>query len=174
MSKLLTTTAVCLVLGLGAAAAQTTPPTPPTTETPKAAPESGSDRFMKQQSSSEVSADDLMGSTVYDSQDQKIGEVNDLIMDDQGKIQAAVIGVGGFLGMGEKDVAVKFDELQSRTEDDGDIRVMLNATKEQLKSAPTYAFMRDERRDQDPATGSTPRNDNPLSTPPNRPNPNQQ
>lgn len=54
----------------------------------------------------------LIGLSVYDTQNQKIGSIVQLMVDKDGTIKAVVIGVGGFLGMGERDVAVKFSELK--------------------------------------------------------------
>jgi hypothetical protein len=54
----------------------------------------------------------LVGLNVYNDQNEKIGAIKDLMVDKSGNIVSAVIGVGGFLGMGERDVAVKFAELK--------------------------------------------------------------
>lgn len=54
----------------------------------------------------------LIGLSVYNDQNEKIGSIKDLMVDKSGKIDMAVLGVGGFLGMGERDVAVKFAELK--------------------------------------------------------------
>ncbi len=82
----------------------------------------------------------FIGQDVYSSEDpesDKIGEVNDLIIGSDGKITHAVIGVGGFLGIGEKDVAVPFEEL-AVVEREGDIRLVYAATKEQLEAAEAF------------------------------------
>ncbi len=57
-------------------------------------------------------ASKVVGLNVYNDNNEKIGSINDLLMDKQGKINAAVIGVGGFLGMGEHLVAVSFDKIK--------------------------------------------------------------
>jgi hypothetical protein len=54
----------------------------------------------------------LIGLNVYNEQNEKIGSIKDLMVDKSGNIASAVIGVGGFLGMGERDVAVKFADLK--------------------------------------------------------------
>ena len=54
----------------------------------------------------------LIGLSVYDPQNQKIGSIVQLMVDKDGAIKSVVIGVGGFLGMGERDVAVKFADLK--------------------------------------------------------------
>jgi hypothetical protein len=54
----------------------------------------------------------LIGTNVYDPQNEKIGDIKQLMIDKDGKVDMVVIGVGGFLGMGEHDVAVKWSELK--------------------------------------------------------------
>jgi len=54
----------------------------------------------------------LMGIDVYGSDNQKIGDIDEVIIDRQGKIHAVVVGVGGFLGIGQKDVGIPYDQLQ--------------------------------------------------------------
>ena len=76
---------------------------------------------------------------VYDTQDNKIGDVNDILFDKDGRISTAIIGVGGFLGVGEKDVAVPFNSLKV-AEKAGDRYLVINATKEALEKAPGYVY----------------------------------
>ncbi|WP_102958782.1 PRC-barrel domain-containing protein [Mangrovicella endophytica] len=73
-----------------------------------------------------------------------IGQVNDLILASSGQVDAIVIGVGGFLGIGEKDVAVPFANVQMGKDADGDAHAVLAATKEQLEQAPAFDDDRDE------------------------------
>ena len=83
----------------------------------------------------------FIGETVYesDANDAKsVGKLNDLITNSEGKIEAAVIGVGGFLGVGEKDVAVSPDQLQLAKRSDGKKWLVIKATKEELTAAPTF------------------------------------
>jgi sporulation protein YlmC with PRC-barrel domain len=77
--------------------------------------------------------------SVYDDRDHKVGDVNDLLLDKDGKINAAIIGVGGFLGVGEKNVAVPFSSLKV-AEKDGSRYLILETTKEALQSAPGYVY----------------------------------
>ncbi|WP_370162018.1 PRC-barrel domain-containing protein [Limimaricola soesokkakensis] len=88
---------------------------------------------------SDLSTDELTGATVYGADDDNIGEIEDLVASDSGEITEAVIGVGGFLGIGEKKVAVNFEDLQILTNEDGsDIRVYISATEDELKALPAY------------------------------------
>ena len=57
-------------------------------------------------------ASKLMGLDVYNESNEKLGDVNEIILDKSGKVAAVVIGVGGFLGMGEHDIAVSMDKLK--------------------------------------------------------------
>lgn len=57
-------------------------------------------------------ASKLMGLDVYNEGNEKLGDINELILDRNGKVNAVVIGVGGFLGMGEHDIAVSMDKLK--------------------------------------------------------------
>ncbi|NEW89325.1 MULTISPECIES: PRC-barrel domain-containing protein [Rhodopseudomonas] len=57
-------------------------------------------------------ASKLMGVNVYNQGNEKLGDISELLIDNQGRIQGVVIGVGGFLGVGQRDVAVAFDKLQ--------------------------------------------------------------
>lgn len=82
---------------------------------------------------------------VYDTKENKIGDVNDLILDPRGKIQAVIVGVGGFLGVGEKDVAVPFEALKV-AEKDGDSYLVMNATKQTLEKAPGYVYNEEKRQ----------------------------
>jgi hypothetical protein len=88
---------------------------------------------------SELTAEDLQDANVYDANDEDIGEVDQLIISEDGQIKKVVLDIGGFLGIGEKPVAMTFDELQIIREDGGDdLRIYVGATKEQLEKQPTY------------------------------------
>jgi sporulation protein YlmC with PRC-barrel domain len=86
----------------------------------------------------DVSANQLIGATVYGTDDSNIGEVHDVIFNENGDIDAAIIDVGGFLGIGEKPIGVKFSALNVRTDENGKLLVMINATKDQLDQAPKF------------------------------------
>jgi sporulation protein YlmC with PRC-barrel domain len=76
---------------------------------------------------------------VYDPSDAKIGQISDVLLNKEGKVNAFMIAVGGFLGVGEKDVAVPFDAVHA-TEKDGKWYLTMSATKESLKNARGYKF----------------------------------
>jgi sporulation protein YlmC with PRC-barrel domain len=84
---------------------------------------------------------DYYNQSVYDTKDNKIGDINDLLVEKDGKISAAIIGVGGFLGAGEKNVAIPFTALKL-TEKNGKRYLVMDTTKEALNKAPGYTFDR--------------------------------
>lgn len=95
-------------------------------------------QFLNEQKSDDVLASTIIGQPAVNGQDEGIGEVNDLVTDRSGKILAALIGVGGFLGIGEKDVAVRFEDLKLARDENNNVKVVLNLSKETLAAAPDY------------------------------------
>lgn len=69
-------------------------------------------QFMTQMQPGHIMASDLIGTRVVGANNESIGDINDVIVDRSGRVMAAVVGVGGFLGIGEKDVAVPFNALE--------------------------------------------------------------
>jgi sporulation protein YlmC with PRC-barrel domain len=86
-----------------------------------------------------VTVTDWYKQSVYDTQNNKIGDIKDVLVDDEGRVNALIVSVGGFLGAGEKDVAVKFDAVK-KSEKDNSVRLTMNATKDELKSAPGLKY----------------------------------
>ena len=91
-------------------------------------------QFLKEQTADDMLASSIIGKPAVNSQDETIGDVNDLVTDRSGKIIAALIGVGGFLGIGEKDVAVRFEDLKLNRDENDNVKVTLNISKETLAS----------------------------------------
>jgi len=87
----------------------------------------------------ELTAEDLQGATVYGPNDEDVGEINRLIMDDNGQVARVVLDVGGFLGMGERQIAVTMKELNIVKNTAGDdFRVYIDANEAALKAQPEY------------------------------------
>jgi sporulation protein YlmC with PRC-barrel domain len=93
---------VSTALMTSAAFAQTTAPTQP----------AGPGQVMTQMPQDLMRGSQLMGIDVYGADNQKIGDIDEVLVDRQGKIHGLVVGVGGFLGIGQKDVAIPFDQVQ--------------------------------------------------------------
>ncbi|MGN6448953.1 MAG: PRC-barrel domain-containing protein [Brucella intermedia] len=153
-TTLLTTT--CALLIGGSAFAQTATPSPAPAEAPAATqdmPVSSKDMFGKpitgeagkvgfvEPKEGQLLVSSFIGRSVYESDApdaQSVGKLNDLIASPDGQIEAAIIGVGGFLGVGEKDVAVSPDQLQLATRSDGKTWLVIKADKQQLNDAPAF------------------------------------
>jgi PRC-barrel domain protein len=88
--------------------------------------------------SAQISAKALLNEDVKNAANESIGDINDVLIGSDGKIAAVIVGVGGFLGMGEKDVALPFGELMFAKSADDDLIVSTRATKETLQTAPEY------------------------------------
>lgn len=106
---------------------------------------------LKELPAADLRAEELMGTTVYGADDSNIGEIGDILMTADGKIDAYVIDVGGFLGVGEKKVAVGSDNLAFMADAEGKKYLYTTFTKEQLDAQPAYdtgswAAKRDEQR----------------------------
>jgi sporulation protein YlmC with PRC-barrel domain len=76
---------------------------------------------------------------VYDPNNNKIGSVSDVLVSSEGQVNALIIGVGGFLGAGEKDVAVSFSAVKETMKDNKNYLTM-DTTKDALKQAPGFKY----------------------------------
>lgn len=126
-------------------------------------------KYITRQTPKDWTAEALIGRPVENAQGDNLGEINNVIINEKGDVVAVVIGVGGFLGIGEKNVGVPFDALDFQTVDPAenvadkskdekaeqkldstaarfdseheDMHVVLNTTKEDLESAPAFAWL---------------------------------
>ncbi|WP_394887396.1 PRC-barrel domain-containing protein [Mesorhizobium sp. AaZ16] len=133
--NLLATTAIATLLSTMAYAQDTTAPAPaapdPTVQAPAEAPVARADGHL---------ATNLIGETVYNGTGddaENIGDVNDIVIGSNGEIESIVIGVGGFLGLGEKNVAINYAEVDW-AERDGDRWLVVPTTKEQLEAQADF------------------------------------
>ena len=85
-----------------------------------------------------ISAGNLIGSTVYGPEDEKLGNVADALMSSDGQMEAFVVDVGGFLGLGKKPIAVSIENLDLLADDNGKISVFTYFDKEALEKQPAY------------------------------------
>ncbi len=152
-----------LVLGGAAALAQTS--SAPTAPAPAAKPQMPVSGQILTQDANTVLAKDLIGATVYAPDKAKIGSISDLILTkDARNVEGFVIGVGGFLGIGEKSVALKMDRLQISHGTDGAAQLMMDVKKDELANAPSFKSKKDqdaekqaaERARNQPQPGSRP------------------
>jgi len=117
-----------------AEAPQTLNPTAPT-EPPAAVP---SRDTLKSVDVGTISSDNVIGANIYSTDDENVGEIGEVIMTDDGKIEAVVVDVGGFLGIGAKSVAIAFADLDFKADESGSIYVYTNFTEDQLQAAAEY------------------------------------
>jgi sporulation protein YlmC with PRC-barrel domain len=144
-------------LGVAVAALAATPAfaqtstSPSTTRPSTSAPEpSGSStRAAMPSDISQMKASDLIGKNVYNASDERIGEIDDVVVRKSGNGTMAVIGVGGFLGIGEKKAAVPLDQLKVQ----GDKIVGASLSKEQLKAQAEYKATDYDKVDRDRVVG---------------------
>jgi hypothetical protein len=99
--------------------------------------------YIGEQATEENLASNWIGQSLYNTNDENLGDINDILLDKDGRVRAVIVGVGGFLGIGEKDVAVNFAAIEPRTDEDGDVSLYLNATQEQLDAAPEFKTLAD-------------------------------
>jgi sporulation protein YlmC with PRC-barrel domain len=85
-----------------------------------------------------VLASQFIGQTVYSAANENVGEINDLVMSKDLDNIVAIIGVGGFLGIGEKDVAIPVSQLTATKDANNALKLTTAATKEQLEAAPAF------------------------------------
>lgn len=141
---MMTTAAAALVAGSAVAQAPApgSPKAPPaaqkTQPMPPAASAQGTRQFVTQQTSDQWLATKFKGTDVIGSNNEKIGDVNDILFDRNGKVMAYVIGVGGFLGIGQKDVALAPAAFQVDASDRDEIKLKLAMTRDELKNAPEF------------------------------------
>lgn len=85
-----------------------------------------------------VLASQFMGQAVYTAANENVGEINDLIMNKDLDNIVAIVGVGGFLGIGEKDVAIPIGDINVVKDENNTLRLTISASKEQLEALPVF------------------------------------
>ena len=162
-------------LMLSTALAQQTTPSPatppaaaPSAAAPAAAAMKSDAKFVSSQSADQWVASKFKGTDVIGANNEKIGDVGDLLFDKNGKVLAFVVGVGGFLGIGQKDVALDMTAFQvvpadtgsntgttgstAASNDPSNVKLKLSMTKDELKNAPGFEYYKAPAR----TTGNAP------------------
>jgi hypothetical protein len=119
-------------------------PEPMEPAAPKSAEAAGGPQFLAKQASDDWLASSLIGHTVYNTQDEIVGDINDLVTDRDGKIVAALVGSGGFLGIGQKDVALRFEDLKLARDENDSVKIIADVNKEVLAAAPDYQTLAEQ------------------------------
>ncbi|MET0630617.1 MAG: PRC-barrel domain-containing protein [Xanthobacteraceae bacterium] len=191
LKKLMLSAAVSALMVSGAMA-QASPPAadPPKAAAPKAdaAPVDAA-KFIAAQSTDQWVFSKFKGTDVLGPDGAQVGGVNDILFDKQGKILGLIVGVGGFLGIGEKSVAIDMSAFQAvpastgstaggpggagaamGSDDPTNVKLKVSWTKEQLKNAPDFQYYKPPARTTSspgtsPTTGSAPRPQTPPMAP---------
>jgi len=137
--------------------------------------ETHSPKFIQAQGTDKFVFSKFKGSDVLGPDDQKVGSVSDILFDKSGKIDGLIVGVGGFLGIGEKNVAIDMGAFKmaparsnsattgtgnagnsSAAEDPTHVNLKVTWTKDELKAAPDFQYYRPAARvTERPATSLT-------------------
>jgi hypothetical protein len=149
LKTLLITTAISGVIISGAIAQSETPTASPPKDqaaAPKEATSASESKFITSQGADQWVFTKFRGSDVLGPDNARIGSVNDLLFDGTGKVIGVVVGVGGFLGIGAKNVAIDMSALNAVPADSADandptnVKVKVAWTKDQLKDAPDFQY----------------------------------
>jgi hypothetical protein len=180
MVKTLMMSAAVSALMISGALAQANPPAnPPSPAAKSDAAEMKSPKFIQTQGTDKWVFSRFKGTDVLGPDNAKVGSITDLLFDKAGKIDGLIVGVGGFLGIGEKNVAIDMSAFQvvpystgitgtggtgamSSDNDPTHVNLKVSWTKDQLKAAPDFEYYRapartSERPGSSPTTGSAPR-----------------
>lgn len=167
LKQLMVTTAISGLM-IGAAAAQTSQPSMPNQDKPAATAPAGAAggnaQFINTQAADQWLSSNFMGVDVVGPDNNKIGDVTDILFEKDGKVIAYVVGVGGFLGIGTKNVALAPSSFQvvpassgsattgaATTASADDVKLKLNMTKDQLQQAASF----ESKKDQDSKSRAT-------------------
>jgi sporulation protein YlmC with PRC-barrel domain len=123
--------AIALALAVPALAQTTTPP---------AATSPSGEVLWYSHQPEQMRASKLIGTKVVNAANESIGDVNEIIIGKDGKVAAVIIGVGGFLGMGEREVAINYNSLRMNRDSNANLVLTVNATKDALKNAPAWRW----------------------------------
>jgi sporulation protein YlmC with PRC-barrel domain len=177
LKSLMLSAAIGALTVSGALAQATTPANPPAATTAPAATNSA--KFIPAQSPDQWVFSKFKGTDVVGPDNAHIGNVNDILFDKNGKIDGLIVGVGGFLGIGEKNVAIDMTGFQvvpastgsnstaAANDDPTNVKLKVSWTKDQLKQAPDFQYYKAPARQTSapsPTTGMTPRSAPPAPT----------
>ena len=100
----------------------------------------GANSIVASQPAGETNIGNLIGAKVYNQAGDQLGDINYLLVNSSGQVTTAVVGVGGFLGVGEKNVGFPFSALTSKSAPTGERQMQLSATKAELEAAPKFQW----------------------------------
>ncbi len=104
-----------------------------------------SPQFLTKQDNDDLLASHLIGESVVNANNESIGTISDLVTDADGKVAAVLIRSGSFLGIGGKDVALRFEDIKFSRGEDNTITVMANISADTLAAAPDYETLEEQK-----------------------------
>lgn len=118
--------------------------------------------FITEQAEKHWLATDYIGDTVYNREDEAIGNIDDLIVEEEGGLVGVVVGVGGFLGIGKKRVGIDLAAIDIQQDEEGKPKLVVDGSKESLMEAPDFTdkatqqaeLERQQREAQQPPAGA--------------------
>jgi sporulation protein YlmC with PRC-barrel domain len=138
MTRIATLASALMLASSTLALAQTTPA--PAPQPPPAVTTPSGERMWYSHQADEMRASKLIGTKVVNTANETIGDINEIVLGKDGKVAAVVIGVGGFLGIGEREVAVNFNSIRMSRDQSNNLVLTMNATKDSLKDAPAWRW----------------------------------
>ena len=102
-------------------------------------------QFLTKQDNDDLLASHLIGESVVNANNESIGTISDLVTDADGKVAAVLIRSGSFLGIGGKDVALRFEDIKFSRDEDNTITVMANISADTLAAAPDYETLEEQK-----------------------------
>jgi len=125
---------------------------PEATTAPAAGTAGPEQTIIPEQAETQLLAADLMGASVFGPDGKEVGTVEDLILDEQKKITGVVVGVGGFLGIGKKEVGLNWEQVKLvESADTGKKKIMIGLTKADLEAAPDFKTKADREAEEQAA-----------------------
>ena len=119
---------------------------------PEAVEPAAGEAIIPEQTETQLTAEDLKGIPVVGPGDEEIGKVEDLIFDEQEKITGVVVGVGGFLGIGKKEVGLDWDQAKlEENQESGSKRIVISLTKADLEAAPDFKTTEERKAEEEAA-----------------------
>ncbi|MCW5696767.1 MAG: PRC-barrel domain-containing protein [Bauldia sp.] len=118
--------------------------------------------FIELQAANELLATDFIGKPVFNTAAETLGSIDNLIVSVEGQLTGIVVGVGGFLGIGEKKVAIAISAVQLMSTDEGEMRFIVDLGRTAIENAPDFRTFEQQQADigsGEPAGGEAPADD---------------
>ncbi len=109
--------------------------------------EEPAETYFAEQLEDEILASELMNASVENAEGELLGSINDVLVSEEEGVKGVVIGVGGFLGLGQKNVAVNYEEIDHVRDEYGNVTLQFNATAEELEEAPEFRNLQQQIAD---------------------------